>query len=136
MQNWRRMLESLCLSLGTILVGLLLFGVFRALVGANPFVAYGLIWKAAFGSASTFQNTLIRASPLMLSALCTALPARLGLVLIGNEGALVMGGAGGSLHGTAHRNSAAAAVGANSHGRNGACRWGALDWCGWGATAL
>ncbi len=28
----------------------------------------------------------------MLSALCTALPARLGLVIIGNEGALVIGG--------------------------------------------
>jgi simple sugar transport system permease protein len=28
----------------------------------------------------------------MLSALCTALPARLGLVIIGNEGALVVGG--------------------------------------------
>ena len=38
------------------------------------------------------KNTLIRASPLMLTALCTALPARLGLVVIGNEGALVMGG--------------------------------------------
>jgi simple sugar transport system permease protein len=30
----------------------------------------------------------------MLTALCTALPARLGLVVIGNEGALVMGGLG------------------------------------------
>jgi simple sugar transport system permease protein len=74
------------------LVGLLLFGLFCAAAGANPFMVYGLIWKAAFGSWSTFQNTLIRASPLMLSSLCTALPARLGLVIIGNEGALVIGG--------------------------------------------
>lgn len=92
MQSWRRTLESLCLSFGAIIVGLLLFGIFCALAGANPLAVYGLIWKAAFGSASTFQNTLIRASPLMLSSLCTALPARLGLVIIGNEGALVMGG--------------------------------------------
>lgn len=74
------------------MVGLLLFGIFCAAVGANPFAVYGSIWKAAFGSWSTFQNTLIRASPLMLSSLCTALPARLGLVIIGNEGALIMGG--------------------------------------------
>ncbi len=94
MQSWRRTLESLCLSFGAIVVGLLLFGLFCALAGANPLEVYRLIWKAAFGSASTFQNTLIRASPLMLSALCTALPARLGLVIIGNEGALVMGGLG------------------------------------------
>lgn len=92
MQSWRRTLESLCLSFGAILVGLLLFGVFCAAVGANPIAVYGSIWKAAFGSWSTFQNTLIRASPLMLSSLCTALPARLGLVIIGNEGALVVGG--------------------------------------------
>ncbi|MGL5923921.1 ABC transporter permease, partial [Chroococcidiopsis sp.] len=32
--------------------------------------------------------------PLMLSSLCTALPARLGLVIIGNEGAIVVGGLG------------------------------------------
>jgi simple sugar transport system permease protein len=30
----------------------------------------------------------------MLTSLCTALPARLGLVIIGNEGALVVGGLG------------------------------------------
>jgi len=98
-QNWRRPLESVVLSGGAILVGLLLFGIFCALVGANPIAVYGSIWKAAFGQWSTFQNTLIRAAPLMLSSLCTALPARLGLVIIGNEGALVMGGIGAILMG-------------------------------------
>lgn len=92
LQNWRRTLESICLPFGAILCGVLLFGIFCAAVGANPFAVYGSIWKAAFGNWSTFQNTLIRAAPLMLSALCTALPARLGLVIIGNEGALVVGG--------------------------------------------
>jgi general nucleoside transport system permease protein len=90
--NWRRTAESICLPLGAIASGLVLFGLFCALVGANPFGVYGSIWTAAFGSWSTFQNTLIRAAPLMLSSLCTALPARLGLVIIGNEGALVVGG--------------------------------------------
>lgn len=93
-QNWRRALESFIIPLGAILVGLVLFGVFCALSGANPFAVYGSIWKSAFGKWSTFQNTLIRAAPLMLSSLCTALPAQLGLVIIGNEGALVMGGLG------------------------------------------
>lgn len=92
MQSWRRTLESICLPFGAILVGLLLFGAFCAAVGANPIAVYGSIWKAAFGNWRTFQNTLIRAAPLMLSSLCTALPARLGLVIIGNEGALVVGG--------------------------------------------
>ncbi|GAB4380001.1 MAG: ABC transporter permease [Elainellaceae cyanobacterium] len=98
-QHWRRTLESICIPFGAILCGLLLFGIFCAIAGANPFAVYGSIWKAAFGNASTFQNTLIRAAPLMLSALCTALPARLGLVIIGNEGALVMGGLGAIIMG-------------------------------------
>ncbi len=93
-QNWRRTLESFVIPFGAILVGLILFGVFCAIAGANPFGVYGSIYKAAFGTWSTFQNTLIRAAPLMLSSLCTALPAQLGLVIIGNEGALVMGGLG------------------------------------------
>jgi general nucleoside transport system permease protein len=90
--NWRKTLESCCLPIGAILVGLLLFGLFCAAAGANPFGVYTSIWQTAFGNWRTFQNTLIRAAPLMLSSLCTALPARLGLVIIGNEGALVVGG--------------------------------------------
>src|SRR5207253_3080336 len=46
----------------------------------------------AFGSWFSLQSSLLRAAPLMLTALCTAIPARLGLVVIGGEGALVLGG--------------------------------------------
>ncbi|PSR16426.1 ABC transporter permease [filamentous cyanobacterium CCP3] len=90
--TWRRSLESIALPLGAVLAALVIFGVFCALAGANPLAVYGSIYRAAFGSWSAWQNTLLRASPLMLTALCTALPARLGLVIIGNEGALVVGG--------------------------------------------
>ncbi|MGD1862882.1 MAG: ABC transporter permease [Leptolyngbyaceae cyanobacterium] len=91
-RRWRRSFEAVFLPVAALLVALLIFGVFCALAGANPLAVYGSIYKAAFGSWSAWQNTLIRASPLMLTALCTALPARLGLVIIGNEGALVIGG--------------------------------------------
>ena len=90
--RWRRPLEAIALPVAALLSALVIFGIFCALAGANPFGVYGSIYKAAFGSWSAWQNTLIRASPLMLTALCTALPARLGLVIIGNEGALVIGG--------------------------------------------
>lgn len=90
--RWRRPLESIFLPVAALLVALIIFGGFCALAGANPFAVYGSIYQAAFGRWSAWQNTLIRAAPLMLTALCTALPARLGLVIIGNEGALVMGG--------------------------------------------
>ena len=91
---WRRSLESVVIPIAALLFSLVLFGGFCAMAGASPLGVYGSIYKAAFGSWSAWQNTLIRAAPLMLTALCTALPARLGLVIIGNEGALVMGGLG------------------------------------------
>lgn len=87
-------LESVFIPIGAIAFSLVLFGLFCLAVGANPFGVYASIYKAAFGSWYSFQNTLIRAAPLMLSSLCTALPAQLGLIIIGNEGALVVGGLG------------------------------------------
>ncbi|MCY7323141.1 MAG: ABC transporter permease [Phormidesmis sp. CAN_BIN36] len=90
--RWRRTLEAISIPIAALIFSLFLFGLFCAAAGANPLAMYGAIYKAAFGSWFAFQNTLIRAAPLMLTSLCTALPARLGLVIIGNEGALVMGG--------------------------------------------
>ena len=92
--NWQRTLESVCLPIAALIFALILFGMFCAAAGQNPFAVYGSIYKAAFGNWRSFQNTLIRAAPLMLTSLCTALPARLGLIIIGNEGALVVGGLG------------------------------------------
>ena len=51
-----------------------------------------LMYKAAFGTWFSWQNSLSRAAPLVLTALCTALPAQMGMVIIGGEGALVLGG--------------------------------------------
>jgi len=92
--RWRTTLEAISIPIAALLFSLVLFGIFCTLAGANPFAVYASIYKAAFGNWRSFQNTLIRAAPLMLTSLCTALPARLGLVIIGNEGALVIGGIG------------------------------------------
>ncbi|WP_017304109.1 ABC transporter permease [Spirulina subsalsa] len=97
--TFAKSLESVLIPLGAVLFALVLFGLFCAFAGANPFEVYHSIYRGAFGQWSSWQNTLIRASPLMLSALCTALPARLGLVVIGNEGALVLGGLGAIIAG-------------------------------------
>ena len=76
-----------------IIATAVLFGLFvRFAGGADPLELYALMWRGAFGSWFSLQNTLLRAAPLLLVALCTALPARLGLVVIGGEGALVLGG--------------------------------------------
>ena len=99
--NWRSLLEIVAIPVTALLFSLLLFGGFCAAAGANPLGVYASIYQAAFGSWFSFQNTLIRAAPLMLSSLCTVLPARLGLVIIGNEGAIVIGGLGAIVAGLA-----------------------------------
>src|ERR1700733_1759277 len=90
--RWRSHLESIVIPFGAIVVSLVAFGAFCALAGANPSAVYASIYKAAFGSWYSFQNTLVRAAPLMLCSLGTAIPFQLGLVMIGSEGALVIGG--------------------------------------------
>ena len=82
---------ALAIPVGVLIVSMILFGLFLLTIGQNPFEVYQSIYKGAFGSWFSWQNTLQRASPLMLVALCTALPARLGLIVIGGEGALVIG---------------------------------------------
>ncbi len=98
--RWRTKLESVVIPTGAVLVSLILFGIFCAMAGADPFAVYHSIYRAAFGNWYSFQNTLIRAAPIMLCALCTALPMQLGLVVIGNEGAFVVGGLGAVFVGT------------------------------------
>jgi simple sugar transport system permease protein len=71
---------------------LVLFGAFMALTGRNPLAVYHEMFRGSFGTWFSFQNTLQRAAPLLLTAMATALPLRLGLVVLGGEGAMVLGG--------------------------------------------
>ena len=83
--------KALVIPAGALVASFATFGVFLASIGANPLAVYVSIYEGSFGSWFSWQNTLARAAPLMLTALCTALPARLGLIVIGGEGALVVG---------------------------------------------
>ena len=92
--------EAVVIPLGALLAGLAVFGLFLLTQGKSPAEFYSLVYKAGFGTWFSWQNTLSRAAPLLLAALCVALPARLGLVVIGGEGAIVLGGvAAGALAG-------------------------------------
>jgi general nucleoside transport system permease protein len=75
-----------------VVATLALFGAFLFVQGQPAADALGLIAEGAFGSSFAWQNTLLRAAPLMLTALCVALPAQVGLIVIGGEGALALGG--------------------------------------------
>lgn len=76
---------------------LLMFMLFLTVQGKPALEACKLIVTGAFGSGFAWQNTLQRAAPLMLTALCVALPARAGLIVIGGEGALALGGLAAAL---------------------------------------
>src|SRR6478736_1828718 len=93
--------EPLLISCASICATLLLFGVFLVVDGLNPLDVYEVMFRGAFGTWFSFQNTLQRSAPLMLTALCTALPAQLGMVVIGGEGALVVGGVSAAVVGLA-----------------------------------
>jgi ABC-type uncharacterized transport system permease subunit len=84
--------EYVVIPLFALLVAAALFAVFLSAIGKSPvdFVSY--VWRGGFGTAFSFQNTLQRSAPLILTALAVAIPARIGLIMIGGEGALVLGG--------------------------------------------
>ncbi len=91
--NGRGIAETLLITVAALATSLVLFGIFIFLkAGVPPSRLYAEMFVGAFGTSFSWQNTLTRAAPLILTALCTALPARLGLIIIGGEGALVMGG--------------------------------------------
>lgn len=88
----RRALEAFLAPVAALLLAAILFSVFLLALGKSPEMFFSLIWRGAFGSWFSIQNTLQRAAPLLLTALCVALPAQLGLVIIGGEAAVVLGG--------------------------------------------
>ena len=90
-RRWHDAAEALLLPLMALAAALALFGLFVWFGGHSPLEAWTLLFRGAFGDAFSWQNTLQRAAPLMLTALAVALPARAGLTVIGGEGALVLG---------------------------------------------
>ena len=98
-QRAQALLQSLLPALAALVLTVLLFSLAVALAGFNPLEVWGLIVQGGFGDAFAWQNTLQRAAPLLLTGLAVALPAQAGRVIIGAEGALVLGGLAASAFG-------------------------------------
>jgi len=56
---------------------------FFAVIGRNPFSMIALVLEAAVGDGYAIGESLVRATPILLCALATALPARVGLISVG-----------------------------------------------------
>jgi len=75
----------------SVLLSLVLGGVFLYLTGHDPLEVYGLMFSGAFGSAYGISETLVKAIPLMLAGLGISLAFRMQLWNIGAEGQIYMG---------------------------------------------
>lgn len=85
-------MEAVVINASALLATLIGFGVFVAMFGVDPFDVFYILYLGGFATRISIESTLIQAAPLMLAALATAIPARAGLLVIGGEGAIVMGG--------------------------------------------
>jgi simple sugar transport system permease protein len=86
----------LLVSLGAIVVALLLGALVLALVGGNPWAAYAHIARAAFGDIGVFSDTLVKATPLILTGLACTVAFQMKLWNIGAEGQFFVGALGAS----------------------------------------
>lgn len=88
----RRLSETIAIPIGAIIASAVVFSIFLLIIGKNPIQFWQLVWTGGFGSSFSIQNSLARSAPLILTGLAFAIPARIGLTMIGGEGALVLGG--------------------------------------------
>lgn len=84
------------LSIGAVGLALVIGGVILWLAGGEPLRSYQHILKAAFGSLGVINDTLVKATPLILVGVGCALAFRMRLWNIGAEGQFYMGAWGAS----------------------------------------
>src|SRR5882724_1315746 len=90
--RFRSSAEYVVIPVFALVVSGVLFSLFLLALGKSPGQFFELVERGGFGTAFSIQNTLQRSAPLILTALAVAVPARIGLIMIGGEGALVVGG--------------------------------------------
>jgi ABC-type uncharacterized transport system permease subunit len=88
LQWMRAYLLPVVLSAGLFL---LLSGAFFLLLGRNPYELIRLIVQSSVGDGYALTESLVKTTPILLCAVATALPARLGLISVGAEGQLYFG---------------------------------------------
>lgn len=88
----RAVAEKIAIPVAALVASAMIFSLFLLVLGKSPIDFFSLVWKGGFGTSFSFQNSLQRAAPLILTGLAFAIPAQIGLTMIGGEGALVLGG--------------------------------------------
>jgi simple sugar transport system permease protein len=89
--RWRAWVEPVVRWVVAIGGALVVFAAFMLAKGANPIDAYRSMWDS-LTTDNSLTGILVKSSPLILAALAVTVPARAGLVNVGGEGQLLLGG--------------------------------------------
>src|SRR5260370_19980765 len=77
--------EYVAIPVFALVVSSVLFSLFLLALRKSPVEFFELVHLCGFGTAFSIQNTLQPSAPLILTALAVAVPARIGLIMIGGE---------------------------------------------------
>jgi simple sugar transport system permease protein len=83
--------ESIIIRTSAILFALLFCSLFIMFLSLNPFEVYGTMIKGAFGSAYKTKATIIKAVPLLITALGISVAFKMKFWNVGGEGQIIMG---------------------------------------------
>lgn len=84
-------------TIGSVILALLITAVILVWVGADPVRSFRAIYLAAFGDSYVFSDTLVKATPLILTSLACLIAFRMRLWNIGAEGQFYLGAWGATL---------------------------------------
>lgn len=76
----------------SVVLAFVIGGIFIAITGVNPFAGYASMLTGSFGSGIGIANTLVRAIPLVGMALAISIGFRAGIINLGGEGQMILGG--------------------------------------------
>jgi len=82
------------LSFVAIIIALIIGGIIISVVGGNPFLSYAHIARASFGSIGVLSDTIVKATPILLTGLACTVAFRMRIWNIGAEGQFIMGAFG------------------------------------------
>ena len=94
-RNWKKALGAIADGFGqplvAVLISLLLGAVVIMICGENVFTAYGAMIRGAFGNEFYINDTLKRATPIIMGGLAVCIAWRSGYEAMGGEGQMILG---------------------------------------------
>jgi simple sugar transport system permease protein len=87
----QKALQTVLRYLLMILFAFLMFGLILLISGKDPIQSYKDMFRATFGSTYGFSEVIVAMTPMLITAIAVAIPARIGLINVGVEGQLYIG---------------------------------------------